>query len=292
MLPGHLQPTLEHVLGKSLGVDTQIIKSKSVGGGCIHHATQLLTERGSWFLKYNQLAELANFQAEARGLEVLGQSGTLRVPKVIAVNQTETHAFILMEYLIPEGRPKGFWTDFGCSLAKMHQHTAEKYGLDHDNFIGRLPQSNQQHTSWIDFFIQQRLEPQLQLAEEKQLALSDLRPAFEALYPRLVNLIPEEPASLLHGDLWSGNFLCGPNGQPCLFDPAVYYGHREAEIAFTQLFGGFNSEFYTAYQQTWPLQKGWENRVPLFNLYPLMVHLNLFGRGYLPDIQAILTKFA
>lgn len=292
MLPGNLEPTLEHILGKYLGRSTRILKCSPVSGGCIHHATQVKTDQGSFFLKYNQLRELPNFRAESRGLRLLSNTHTLRVPQVLAVNDTGSHALILMEFLASAPRSKDFWTTFGTGLANLHRNTAEHFGLDHDNFIGRLPQSNTPHENWISFFVSERLEAQLRLAEENGLAPSDLRPSFESLYQRLPQLIPDEPPALLHGDLWSGNFLVGPEGEPCIVDPAVYYGHREAELAFTRLFGGFDQQFYLAYQAAWSLANGWEERISLFNLYPLMVHLNLFGKGYLPDIQAILSKFA
>lgn len=325
MLPGNLETDLERLLSEKVGAGVKLLDCSSIGGGCIHQATKLETNRGAWFLKYNQASELDNFRAEAKGLQLLkracyletplneapsktggaianrpasanvppipGPNG-LRIPDVFAVHSNASHAFILMEFLESVRRSTGFWKDFGNSLAALHRYnSAPQFGLDHENFIGRLPQSNTPTDSWIEFFIQKRLEAQLRLAETKGLATQDLRRKFEALYLLLPDLIPVEPPSLLHGDLWSGNFLVGSQGEPCLVDPAVYYGHREAELAFTRLFGGFDQQFYSAYQEAWPLQPGWQNRIGLFNLYPLMVHLNLFGQGYLPDIHAILAKF-
>ncbi len=292
MLPGHLEPTLEYLLGKHLRQATRILKCAPVSGGCIHHATEVKTDQGSFFLKYNLIGELFNFQAESKGLSLLEAAGSFRVPHVLSVNDSGTHAFILMEFLPTAPKARDFWTTFGQGLASQHRITHSKYGLDHDNFIGHLPQSNTRHDDWISFFIHERLEPQLVLAEQKGLAPPEFRPAFESIYRRLPDMIPDEPPSLLHGDLWSGNFLIGPDGEPCIVDPAVYFGHREAEIAFTLLFGGFEQQFYTAYQEAWPLAKGWEERIGLFNLYPLMTGINMFGTGYLPDIQAVLSKFA
>ena len=292
MLPGKLESTVEALLGDHFGGQFRLKGVSTVGGGCIHHATRLETDRGDYFLKYNQPREVENFRAEARGLELLASTGELTVPEVIAVGDNGEKSYILMEFLDAAPRANDFWQAFGRGLAALHRHTRDRFGLDHNNYIGRLPQRNNPHSDWIDFFVEERLEFQLELAEASGVAPRDLRPAFERLYPRLRDLIPYEPPSLLHGDLWSGNFLVGPQGQACIVDPAVYYGHREAEIAFTRLFGGYSPTFYQAYNEAWPLQTGWENRVPLLNLYPLMVHLNLFGRGYLPDIQAILTKFA
>ena len=292
MLPGNLESTVEQLLEEHFGGQFRLMNVSTVGGGCIHHATRLETNRGDYFLKYNQPKEVENFRAEARGLKLLAEAEELPVPEVIAVGDNGERSYILMEFLAAAPRAKDFWQAFGQGLAALHRYTQAEFGLDHHNYIGRLRQRNQPHRDWIDFFVQERLEFQLELAETSGVAPKDLRPALERLYPRLRDLIPYEPPSLLHGDLWSGNFLVGPQGQACIVDPAIYYGHREAEIAFTRLFGGYSPTFYQAYHEAWPLQSGWENRVPLMNLYPLMVHLNLFGRGYLPDIQAILTKFA
>ncbi len=292
MLPGHLEPTLVDLLGKILGRSVSILKCSPVRGGCIHHATELKTGQGSFFLKYNRIEELANFQAEARGLRLLESAGALKVPQVLLVSDSGSHAFILMEFILPGPHSDDFWTTFGHSLANLHWNTSSRYGLDHDNFIGRLSQSNTWHNNWISFFIEERMGAQLKLAKQKGLTSSNLHTAFEALFKRLPNLIPDEPPSLLHGDLWSGNFLVGPKGEACIVDPAVYYGHREAELAFTRLFGGFEPQFYSSYMNAWPLKEGWEERVGLFNLYPLMVHLNLFGKGYLREIYDILSKFS
>lgn len=291
MLPDSLQMAVENALADSLGSSIRLHAAEPVGGGCIHNAQKLETNAGEFFLKYNRVGEKANFQAEMAGLLLLGDAATLRVPKAISVGETGNHAFLLMEYIPTGARRREFWEEFGMGLAALHRQSAEGYGLDHANYIGRLPQRNTWKSTWVDFFIEERLETQLRLAERKGLASSKLRSQFEALYPRLSALMPVEPPSLLHGDLWSGNFMTDGEGHPTLIDPAVYFGHREIEIAFTQLFGGFSSAFYEAYHAAWPLQAGWQERVDLFNLYPLTVHLNLFGTGYLPQIQSILRRF-
>lgn len=291
MLPEALEDAVQGLLQERFGNAARILSASPVGGGCIHNGRHLRTSVGDFFLKYNDLAEEANFRAEVHGLLKLADAGSLAVPQPHGVGTTDAYAFLLMEF-IPSGAKKGrFWQDFGAGLARIHRHQDSIFGLDRDNFIGRLPQSNRQHKLWADFFVDERLEPQLRLAEANGLAPVGLRGDFEQLYLRLPDLMPEEPPSLLHGDLWSGNFMVNQRGNAAIFDPAVYFGHREAEIAFTQMFGGFSAEFYTSYQAAWPLQPGWEERVDLFNLYPLTVHLNLFGSGYLPEIQSVLGRF-
>ncbi|MCL4114083.1 UNVERIFIED_CONTAM: hypothetical protein GTU68_014996 [Idotea baltica] len=291
MLPGQLGVAIASLLQTHFGSKTQVLGSQSVGGGCIHHATRLSTSHGDFFLKYNQLSEADNFKAEVHGLQQLALTQTLRVPKVIGTGSTASHAFLLLEFLESVTPAPNHWECFGEELAALHRHTAPQYGLDQPNYIGRLRQFNRPQGNWIDFFIQERLEIQLKLAERDGVAPPDLRPAFETLYKQLPSLIPEEPASLLHGDLWSGNFVNGPEGYICVVDPAVYHGHREAELAFTTLFGGFHARFYAGYEAAWPMEAGWRERIDLFNLYPLLVHLNLFGSAYLSQIRNILRAY-
>ena len=292
MLPGDLESAVLAFLRERFGKGLRLLSADPISGGCIHNGRHLQTSEGDFFLKYNHLRELANFETEIHGLGLLAGSETLGVPKPFGTGTTGAHAFLLMEYVQSAGRGARFWEDFGEGLAAMHRQSAAAFGLERSNFIGRLPQSNGWRKGWVEFFVEERLEPQLVMAERDGRASKDLRRQFEALYVRLGELMPEEPPSLLHGDLWSGNFMVGSQGNAVVFDPAVFYGHREAEIAFTRLFGGFSGAFYAAYLNAWPLQPGWEERIDLFNLYPLTVHLNLFGSGYLPEIQSILRRFA
>lgn len=231
------------------------------------------------------------YTAEVQGLHDLRKACPLRVPTPYEAGEAGNHAFFTMEFLAPAPRKSDFWEYFGASLAEMHRSSEEAYGYSIPNYIGSLPQQNSWEKNWTDFFARQRLLPQLKLAENKGLVPNGMRGQIESLIDKLPSLMPDAPPSLLHGDLWSGNFMTGPGGQASIFDPAVYFGHREAEIAFTSLFGGYAPAFYDAYQAAWPLEKGWQDRIDLFNLYPLMVHLNLFGRGYLPQVQGILSRY-
>ncbi|MEQ9009688.1 MAG: fructosamine kinase family protein, partial [Ekhidna sp.] len=213
-------------------------------------------------------------------------------PQAIASDTLENKSYLLTEW-ISKGTPNPqFWEDFGKNLALQHKVSSSYFGLDHDNFIGSLPQSNKQHTSWYDFFIEERLTPQLKLATSKNLITKELVSKFESLFNHLENLIPNENPALLHGDLWSGNFIIAESGEAAIFDPAVYFGHRETELAFTKLFGGFDQRFYSSYQDNYPIQHGFEDRVDIHNLYPLLAHVNLFGSSYLSGIIQTLNRFS
>lgn len=292
MIPQALSDYLGTILpGAEPDWPVDLLETRSVAGGCIHNATYLRTEEGEYFLKWNKASEADNFAKEWRGLNLLGSCKTLKVPEPIATGTLDSHAFLLMNFIEEGPRSEGFWEDFGRKLATLHRNTQSSFGLTFNNYIGALPQSNEARDHWVDFFVEQRLEKQVKMAQDRKLADLKLIGNFQALYKKLPDLIPHEPPSLLHGDLWSGNFMSSKDFGAVLIDPAVYYGHREAEIAFTQLFGGFHPPFYQAYLEAWPLQAGWEDRVDLFNLYPLMVHLNLFGRSYMQQIQSILHRF-
>ncbi len=219
-------------MSEYLGSEVRIQNSSPVSGGSIHQARRLITDKGDYFLKYNQANEYDDFNAEKAGLILLKQAGTLTVPAVIGPGMSDGHAFLLMEYIASGPRKPGFWTRFGEQLAELHGQTQARFGWSQNNFIGRLPQTNDERDNWVDFFVEMRLEPQLVLAEQNGYADVELRKQFEALYRRLPELISEEPPSLLHGDLWSGNFMTGKEGEAVIVDPAVYYGHREMEMLF------------------------------------------------------------
>ena len=179
--------------------------------------------------------------------------------------------------------------DFGQSLARLHRHTAGYFGHTMDNYMGSLPQCNTRHENWNSFFVEERLTRQVDLARG-YFSVSDLA-AFERLYSRMDDLIPVESPALIHGDLWGGNYMVGADGKACLIDPAAYHGHREADIAMTTLFSGFDDPFYLAYNEEYPLEKGWRERLDIFKLYPLLIHLNLFGSGYLGSVLSIIRNF-
>lgn len=287
MISAGIQDALAGLLGEKIEAGSV----KPLGGGCIHQACRFEAAEQTWFLKHNHIGEAANFKAEKLGLETLAATGAIRVPQSLVFGQTVKEAFLLMEFVESGPRTSKFWTDFGHSLANLHRQTQPCFGLGTDNFIGRLPQSNQENASWPEFFINQRLQPLVKRAFDSGLLDAAHVTGFDDLIHKISQLIPTEPPALLHGDLWSGNFLCDAAEQPVLIDPAVYYGHREAEIAFTRMFGGFSPLFYDAYAASYPLEPGWQDREELFNLYPLLVHLNLFGKSYLAEIEWALRKY-
>jgi fructosamine-3-kinase len=272
----------------------RVASSARVSGGDINDAFELqLADGQSAFLKTNAAAPLSMFAAEARGLEFLAQADALRVPQVLAVSsERETPSFLLLEF-IRSARPRpGFDEELGRGLAELHRAGAPSFGLAQPNFIARLTQSNRAHPTWAEFYHAERLEPQLRLAIDDGRAPSTLAPDFERLFRRLPELVgaPEPPARL-HGDLWGGNLHVDEQGAPCLIDPAVYGGHREMDLAMMRLFGGFAPRVFSAYAEAFPLSAGHEERVQLCQLYPLLVHVNLFGGGYLDSVRRALAAY-
>jgi fructosamine-3-kinase len=288
-LPAALADTVAQHLGHA------IQKSTVLGGGCIAHATRIETASGPFCLKYGRGEVAATFAAEAVGLRTLREAGSpLFIPEVLAVQPEEEACpgFLLLEWIEPGAKPSQFWQAFGAGFAQLHRHTAEQYGFEQDNFIGRLPQRNTWELAWPDFFRKHRLEPQVQRARAGGRWQKRWDQPLSHLYNRLGDLLPEHPpASILHGDLWGGNFLVAATGSAALIDPATYYGHREADLAMTELFGGFASDFYKAYRAAWPLEPGYAERRDIYNLYHLINHLNLFGSGYAGSVASILKRF-
>ena len=245
-------------------------------------------------LKWRQGARPGMFTAEARGLYLLQTAAALRIPSVLAQSEAmdDCPAFIVLEWLGRGPSKPQIAAALGEGLAALHRTTATHYGLDHDNFIGANPQPNQLSENWLNFFREWRLGFQMELAGRNGYLPTKRRQLLEKLLARLGDWLPAiPPASLLHGDLWGGNWLVTDTAEPALIDPAVYHGHREAELAFTELFGGFPPAFYAAYNQVWPLDTEYGERKGLYNLYHLLNHLNLFGEGYGGSVDAVLRRY-
>ncbi len=262
-----------------------------VGGGCINQCYQLITKSQVYFVKCNKHRYLDMFEKEHQGLVALSNKCNLLVPNPVDSGIVEDYSYLVMNFIDSSTPSTCYWEDLGEGLAGLHGHTKEQFGWQADNYIGRLPQSNIWHQTWTDFFIQQRLQPQIRMATDTGVLPSEVKADLEKLCSEMDQLIDHEPPALLHGDLWSGNIMTGPLGEPCLMDPAVYYGHREIELAFTKLFGGFNIKFYEAYNHCYPLAAGYLQRFDIYNIYPLLVHLNLFGGGYLAEIKQTLSAY-
>ena len=259
-------------------LDSKVMRSHGVSGGDINQAHEAeLADGRRVFVKSNDDAPDGMFAAEARGLGWLGEAKALRVPAVLAQGPD----FLVLEWIESARRTPDFDERLGRGLAALHQAKPPVFGLDHDNFIGRLAQANTPRATWPTFYREQRLQPQLQLAVDSGLASPAMRRGFDRLFDNLDKLVgPPEPPARLHGDLWGGNLMVDDRGLPCLIDPAVYGGHREVDLAMMRLFGGFSPNVFAAYHEAHPLSPGHELRIPLYQLYFLMVHVNLFGGSY------------
>lgn len=270
------------------------IKSfSSLSGGCISDAFKISTANGtSFFLKYNPSASNDMFFKEANGLRELDKSNAIKIPEVLSVDED----YILLEFIASGNRKKNFFEDFGKSFAEMHKFKSDSFGFYENNYIGSNPQINipdeKEKSDWTAFYLNKRILFQLQLAEKLGNSTDELRKGISKLENKIEDIIGHnsEKPSLLHGDLWAGNYMIDQNGNAVLIDPAAYYGHREADLGMTKLFGGFNSEFYKAYNESFPLEDGFDYRENIYKLYHVLNHLNLFGGGYYS--QAIsLIKF-
>jgi len=272
--------------------DHRIQSIVRVAGGDINRAYCLITQQHRYFVKINgDDSAFSMFLTEKRGLELLQKATDAgHFPETLAAGYAKNDAFLLMHWIdAGDKQQAGAQEALGRVLASLHQRQTDRFGLDHDNYIGRLPQINAQAANWTAFFIERRLQKQLDMAGYRIGA--GLKTQFERLFRRLPELYPSERPSLLHGDFWGGNYLIDTVGRPILIDPAPYYGHREMDIAMTMLFGGFSERFYAAYQEAFPLQPGWKSRVNLWNLYPLLVHFNLFGDNYLNQLKAYIKAY-
>ncbi len=280
-----------NVISQTLGPMAQLKAANLVAAGNHNQGIRLETSEGCFFLKLNFDHERNILVKEADGLRILRKSTFLRVPRTFGHGRIGDYNYLLSEFIPSSRQQLNYWENLGLGLAHLHLNVSGQFGLADDNFIASLPQKNHQSDNWADFFIEQRLEPMLGKAYFDRLIPLDFLKKFQAIYARLESIFPKEKPVLLHGDLWSGNVICDGEGQPCFIDPAIYYGHREMDLAFSRLFGGFDSRFYEAYESIVPLEPDFESRIGIYNLYPLLVHLNLFGTAYLPGIEKIVKHF-
>jgi fructosamine-3-kinase len=284
-----LWTTIAERIAAASGAPFTVRERWSVGGGCIHESWVVTDGTVRWFVKTNDAAAEPLFEAEADGLAALAESGTVRVPRPLAWGRVGGTSFLAMEYLELGGH--GADEALGRQLAALHRREAPRFGWRRDNFIGATPQRNDFDDDWTAFLRERRLGYQLDLAAQKQ-GGSRLGRAGEELLERMPALFRSyrPRPSLLHGDLWGGNAGVTRGGEPVIFDPAVYCGDREAELAMTELFGGFSARFYAAYGEAWPLDEGYAVRKQLYNLYHILNHFNLFGGGYAGQAEVMMER--
>ena len=276
-------------LHRDTGILAKPSEATAVGGGSISHAYRVPSSKGPLFVKLNNAAGVAMFEAEADGLEALRAGGALAVPAVYSAGSVAETAYLFLQWLDLGAKSAAAERSLGRGLARQHRISSEQFGWRRYNTIGSTRQANDPDDDWIAFLRTRRLGSQLTLAAASGLPRAEQK-AGAALLGGLERFFDGEPPvpSLLHGDLWSGNWGSTTSDVPYVFDPAVYFGDREADLAMTRLFGGFTRAFYNAYMAEWPLRSGWETRVDLYNLYHLLNHFNLFGNHYLPQVSRVL----
>jgi fructosamine-3-kinase len=292
---------VERALGRAEGRAVRVRTRAPLGGGCINRVERLETDAGAYVLKSNDKAPAELFEAEAAGLEALRAAGSpLVFPRVVATSagadgaaNVSTPAFIVLEHLRPGGRNAAFDEQLGTGLAVLHRATHSSFGFSRDTFCGSTRQANAWRTGWTEFYAAARLAPLVDRASRKGLLTVNDRRALDTLLPRLDNWIdePAEGPALIHGDLWSGNLHVTTAGWPALLDPAAYYAHREAELGMMTLFGGFPARAFDAYHAAFPLEPGWRERNPLYQLYHVLNHVCLFGSSYLGQMRGIVAGF-
>jgi fructosamine-3-kinase len=272
-------------------LNTSIVSYRPLSGGDISAVFKVETKTGAYVLKCGAKEKTSLFEAEAQGLDLIAKTQTIATPRVIAVGAHHETPYLLMEFIASKTPEKEDYITLGNQLAQLHNCYAEQFGLTLDNFIGSLFQKNTPSKNWIEFYSINRLGVQLELAVSKGLLNPKEIPSQKEIKSVLESLCSDVKPSVLHGDLWSGNYIIAKDGTPYLIDPATYYGHAEVDIAMTKLFGGFSSQFYEAYHDVIPVSSHYNERIDLYQLYYLLVHLNLFGRSYYNSVQRILKRY-
>ncbi len=280
-------------ISKTTGEKFEISDRRSVSGGCINQGWGLTDGNRDYFVKLNSAAEIAMFEAEAIGLKQMSETQTIRVPKPVCYGTEGSSAYIVLEWLDLGGRGNNnAWKEMGRKLAALHRWQPEdgnkSFGWDLNNTIGSTPQINNWTEDWAEFWAEHRIGYQLKLAKRRGGSFSGGDRLIEAIPELLAGHKPQP--SLVHGDLWGGNASVTGDGEPVIFDPATYWGDREVDIAMTELFGSFSAAFYEGYNEAWPLDKGYEKRKVLYNLYHVLNHFNLFGGGYASQANSMMQR--
>ncbi len=280
-----------HGISQATGRKFELRTRRPIGGGCINSTEMLDGGDRRFFLKLNEPSRLHMFEAEAAGLAEIARSGAVRVPAPVCWGVDDQHSYLVLEYLALGPAGANAAEKFGAALARMHQVYGREFGWHRDNTIGTTPQINTPSSDWAEFWGGRRLRPQFELAARRG-HTGKLQADAERLLMQLPALFADHKPkpSLLHGDLWAGNFAADEHAEPVIFDPAVYFGDRETDLAMTELFGGFPTRFYDTYREALPLASGYTERKQLYNLYHVLNHLNLFGGGYLEQAQRMLAS--
>lgn len=280
---------LERLKQLDLGIETIV----PIKGGDINDAFRLESFDKKYFLKVNSSANFPNLlKKEARGLDALNKTNTFSTPKILNIGEIgKDFQYLLLEWIETSTPTIIDWENFGRNLAKLHQNTAKQFGWNEDNYMAIVLQPNKQTDSWSEFYANNRIMPMMKLLQNKQLITSKQVKSAENMCKQLGSIFPKEKPSLIHGDFWNGNILANQKGDFTIIDPAIYYGHREMDIALAKLFGGFDDAFFDAYQEAFPLEKNSEERLPIAQLFPLLIHAYLFEGYYVKDVQTILKKF-
>ena len=266
----------------------QLNNSRPLAGGDINEVYLLNCREGEFVVKINDRSAYPKmFEREASGLEALRRSNSFRIPQVIATGEIDEDAYLLLEYIDSAAPAENFDEQFAEGLVRLHKTSADHFGFHEDNYIGKLPQYNRKENTASNFYINQRLIPQIRMAKDLGYDL----PADDVFFKNVEDAIPDESSSLIHGDLWAGNYMTDEKGNPVLIDPATCYAHREMDLAMMKLFGGYSSRIFEIYDDNYRLETQWQSRIKLYQLYYLLVHLNLFGAGYLSSVENIIRQY-
>ncbi len=283
-----LQGALEKVLGKQ----AQLYGFHHIGGGEVNQFYKALTDFGVYFLKVHESNLYPKlFQREHLGLQTIQKTNTIKVNHAIGLCEVNNYDFLVFDYLEPVPPKSDYWSILGLQLANMHKQSSRSFGFVEDNFIGVLPQLNHRNSNWGQFYVKNRLIPNVRRAADLMLIDPPLVQKFEQFFKLVEFAFPEEEPSLVHGNLWKENVLIGTDGSPILSNPSVYYGHREMDIAMTRMVGSFPTAFYKAYNETYPLQDDWEIRLEFSQMYYALVNLNAYGFPYLNEIKQRLNRW-
>lgn len=287
-----MTPSLQNIIAHKLGLAGNSLHFMEVGGGCINQTYQLADSGTRYFCKINSASKFPHlFRKEEKALKFIASQNRIKVPEVVSQIEAGDDQVLVLEWIDQGPQTEKFWKTFGRQLAELHFVSNASFGWQEDNYMGSVVQQNTWTKNWTGFFAEKRLQPLVIMCMQEKLLNRKHLSQFENIYQKLDEIFSPEPPSLLHGDLWSGNFMCNGKEEPVLIDPALYFGHRSADLAMTTLFGGFSRSFYEAYHYHFPLPANYSHQWKICNLYPLLIHLFLFHSGYRQQIERILNEF-